>query len=121
MGGKARPRRDAAWNPPRTGGDATAMFALLVAIPLLLPLLSGLAFLLFALPLLVMAVAVPRCLAAARRSATPALWRIYALAAALGGAASGVATAAAFIPDAATVAFYLGFGTSICFLAGMVP
>ena len=97
------------------------MFALLVAVPLLLPLLSGFAFLLFALPLVVMAVALPRCLAAARRSTIPGLWLTYAVAAALGGAASAVATASAFAPGLTTVAFYLGFGVSICFLGGMLP
>jgi diguanylate cyclase (GGDEF)-like protein/putative nucleotidyltransferase with HDIG domain len=97
------------------------MFAVLVAVPLLLPLLSGLAFLLFALPLVVMAVALPRCLAAARRSTMPLLWRTFALAAALGGAASGLAAAAVISPELETAAFYVGFGTSICFLAAVVP
>ena len=83
MGGTTRKRRDVAWNPPSKGGDTTTLFAILVAVPLLLPLLSRFDFLLFALPVLVMAVAAPRCLAAARRSQHPALWRIYALAAVL--------------------------------------
>jgi hypothetical protein len=69
------------------------LFAILVSVPLLLPLLSGFAFALFALPVLVMAYAAPRCLAAARRSAHPLLWRVYALAAVLGALCSAVATA----------------------------
>src|SRR3954464_14053111 len=94
MGGKPRTRRrDAAWNPPSKGGDVTALFAMLVAVPLLLPLLSGFGFVLFALPALVTVVAAPRCLAAAKRATHPFLWRTYALAAVLGGAASVLATA----------------------------
>src|SRR2546423_1235338 len=93
MGGRGRPRRDAAWNPPSKGGDVTALFAVLVSVPLLLPLLPGFGYVLFALPVLVMAIAAPRCLAAARRSAHPLLWRTYALAAVPGGAAAAGATA----------------------------
>src|SRR5436305_14024503 len=122
MGGRARTRRrDAAWNPPSKGGDVTALFAMLVAVPLLLPLLSGFSFVLFALPALVMAVATPRCLSAARRAERPLLWRTYALAAVLGGCASAVATASLIDGSLATVAFYLGSGASICFLAGLLP
>src|SRR3954453_7882800 len=122
MGGKARTRRrDAAWNPPSKGGDVTALFAMLVAVPLLLPLLSGFGFVLFALPALVMAVAAPRCLAVAKRAAHPLLWRTYALAAVLGGGASLVATVSLVDRSLAKVAFYLGSGASICFLVGLVP
>src|SRR3954453_21413192 len=103
MGGRARTRRrDAAWNPPSTGGDVTALFAMLIAVPLLLPLLSGIGFVLFALPALVMVVAVPRCLAAARRSQYPLMWRIYALGAVLGAAASVTATASLVTESLAT-------------------
>ncbi|MEA2457437.1 MAG: hypothetical protein QOC95_409, partial [Thermoleophilaceae bacterium] len=121
MGRLSRPRRDAAWNPPRTGSDVTALFAVLVAVPLLIPLLSRFAFLLFILPLLVMAIATPRCLGAARRSPNPFVWRIYAVAAVLGGAASALAAGSVLVPGAAKAAFYLGFGTSLCFLAGLLP
>jgi diguanylate cyclase (GGDEF)-like protein/putative nucleotidyltransferase with HDIG domain len=121
MGGRGRPRRDAAWNPPSKGGDVTALFAVLVSVPLLLPLLPGFGYVLFALPVLVMAIAAPRCLAAARRSAHPVLWRTYALAAVLGGGASAVATASLLDSGLTTVAFYLGSGASICFLAGLTP
>ncbi|MEA2413335.1 MAG: hypothetical protein QOC77_3896 [Thermoleophilaceae bacterium] len=122
MGGRSRTRRrDAAWNPPSKGGDVTALFAMLVSVPLLLPLLSGLGFVLFALPALAMAVATPRCLAAARRSAHPLLWRVYALAAVLGGATSLVATASLLDHSLTIVAFYLGSGASLCFLLGLLP
>jgi diguanylate cyclase (GGDEF)-like protein/putative nucleotidyltransferase with HDIG domain len=122
MGVRGRTRRrDAAWNPPSTGGDATALFAVLVAVPLLLPLLSGLAVALFALPVVVMAVAAPRCIAAARRSNHPLLWRVFALAAVLGGISSLLATASLFDHRLATAAFYFGSITSVCFLAGLLP
>ena len=121
MGSRTRSRRDAAWNPPARGGDVTVLFAILVSVPLLLPLLSGFGFLLFALPVLVMAFAAPRCLAAARRSAHPALWRVYALAAVLGALCSAVATASPLDARLTTVAFYLGSGASICFLLGLLP
>ncbi|MEA2439023.1 MAG: hypothetical protein QOH76_447 [Thermoleophilaceae bacterium] len=121
MGGRGRPRRDAAWNPPSKGGDVTVLFAVLVSVPLLLPLLSGFGFVLFALPVIVMAFAAPRCVAAARRSAHPALWRTYALAAVLGGLASALATAAVLDGRLTTAAFYLGSGASLCFLLGLLP
>jgi diguanylate cyclase (GGDEF)-like protein/putative nucleotidyltransferase with HDIG domain len=122
MVGKVRPRRrDAAWNPPSSSGDVTALFAMLVAVPLLLPLLSGLAVLLFALPVIVMAVAAPRCLAAARRSPHPLLWRVYALAAVFGAITAALATASVLDSRLATVAFYFGAGASACFLAGLLP
>src|SRR3954469_20011409 len=120
MGGR-RPRRDAAWNPPAKGGDVTALFAMLVSVPLLLPLLPGFGYVLFVLPVLVMGAAAPRCLAAARRSAHPLLWRTYALAAVLGGGASAVATASLLDDRLTPAAFYLGSGASICFLAGLMP
>jgi diguanylate cyclase (GGDEF)-like protein/putative nucleotidyltransferase with HDIG domain len=99
----------------------TALFAVLVSLPMLLPLLPGLGYVLFALPVLVMAIAAPRCLAAARRSAHPVLWRTYAAAAVLGAGASAVATASLLDDRLTTVAFYLGSGASICFLAGLIP
>src|SRR4051812_32776148 len=119
MGRRARPRRDAAWNPPATGGDVTALFAMLVAVPLLLPLLSGFGAALFAVPALVMALNVPRCLStAARRPGDRLVWRTYALAALLGCLCSAVAAASLFDGSLAKPAFYLGFGASSCFLAG---
>src|SRR4051812_18849828 len=121
MGGRGRPRRDAAWNPPSKSGDVTALFAVLVSVPMLLPLMPGVGYVLFVLPVLVMAIAAPRCLAAARRSAHPLLWRTYALAAVLGAGASAVATASLLDGRLTTVAFYLGSGASICFLAGLAP
>jgi diguanylate cyclase (GGDEF)-like protein/putative nucleotidyltransferase with HDIG domain len=121
MGGRGRPRRDAAWNPPSKSGDVTALFAVLVTVPMLLPLMPGFGYVLFVLPVLVMAIAAPRCLAAARRSAHPLLWRTYALAAVLGAGASAVATASLLDSRLTTVAFYLGSGASICFLAGLAP
>ena len=99
----------------------TALFAVLVSVPLLLPLLPGFGYVLFALPVLVMAIAAPRCMAAARRSQHAVMWRTYALAAVLGGGASAVATASLLDDRLTTVAFYLGSGASICFLAGLTP
>jgi diguanylate cyclase (GGDEF)-like protein/putative nucleotidyltransferase with HDIG domain len=99
----------------------TALFAVLVSVPLLLPLLPGFGYVLFALPVLVMGIAAPRCLAAARRSAHPLLWRTYAVAALLGAGASALATASLLDHRLTTVAFYLGSGASICFLAGLAP
>src|SRR4051794_11636006 len=121
MGGKGRARRDAAWNPPSKGGDVTAMFAVLVSVPLLLPLLPGFGDVLFVLPVLAMGIAAPRCLAAARRAAHLLSWRIYALAAVLGAATSAVATASLLDSRLTTVAFYIGAGASLCFLAGLLP
>ena len=99
----------------------TALFAMLVAVPLLLPLLSGLADALFLLPVVVMAVAAPRCIAAARRSAHPMLWRVYAVAALLGAITAALATASLVDERLMTVAFYFGSGASICFLLGLLP
>src|SRR3954469_22202572 len=108
MGGRTRSRRDAAWNPPSKGGDVTVLFAILVSVPLLLPLLSGFGFLLFALPVLVMAYAAPPCLAAARRSARPGLWRCSAVGAVPGALSAAVATASPPDGRLTTVAFSLG-------------
>jgi diguanylate cyclase (GGDEF)-like protein/putative nucleotidyltransferase with HDIG domain len=119
--GRTRTRRDAAWNPPQKGGDVTALFAILVAVPLLLPLLRNVGFVLFAMPALVMAVALSRCLAAARKAAHPLMWRVYALAAVLGAAASALATASLLDRALATPAFYLGSGASVSFLLGLAP
>src|SRR4051812_27895307 len=122
MGGTSRARRrDAAWNPPSKGGDVTALFAVLVAVPLLLPLLSGLVPLLFVVPALALAAATPRCLSAAARSPRPWMWRTYAAGAASGSAASAVAAASLLDESFTTVAFYLGSGASICLLAGLAP
>jgi diguanylate cyclase (GGDEF)-like protein/putative nucleotidyltransferase with HDIG domain len=122
MVGKARPRRrDAAWNPPSSSGDITALFAMLVAVPLLLPLLSGLALLIFVVPGIVMAVAVPRCLAAARGFSHPLLWRVYAAAAAFGAITAALAAASLLDSRLTTVAFYFGAGASACFFAGLLP
>src|SRR3954469_5945412 len=122
MGGTSRARRrDAAWNPPSKGGDVTALFAVVVAVPLLLPLLSGLVPLLLVVPALALAAATPRCLSAAARSPRPWMWRIYAAGAASGSAASAVAAASLLDESFTTVAFYLGSGASICLLAGLAP
>src|SRR3954471_7134524 len=121
MGGSTRTRRDAAWNPPSNGGDVTGLFAMLVAVPLLLPLLTGLAGLLFLLPVLVMAVAAPRCVALARGSEHPMLWRVYAVAAAFGAITGALATASLLDERIMTVAFYFGSGASMCFLLGLLP
>src|SRR5215212_1439290 len=114
MGRTARTRRDAAWNPPSKGGDVTALFAMLVAVPLLLPLLDGLGPLLFAVPALALAAATPRCLAAAARSQSPLMWRIYAAGAAFGAAASALAAASLVDDGLTTAALYLGSGASVC-------
>jgi diguanylate cyclase (GGDEF)-like protein/putative nucleotidyltransferase with HDIG domain len=99
----------------------TALFAMLVAVPLLLPLLSGLADVLFLIPVAVMAVAAPRCIAAARRSSHPLLWRVYALAAVLGAITGALAAASVLDSRLTTVAFYVGSGASLCFLLGLLP
>src|SRR4051794_5594612 len=114
-------RRDAAWNPPSKGGDVTVLFAALVAIPLLLPLVSGLGTVLYALPVIVMGVAAPRCLAAGRRSSNAMLWRVYALAAVLGAITATLATAAVVDHRLTTIAFYFGSAASVCFLLGLLP
>src|SRR3954465_6371828 len=122
MGAKTRARRrDAAWNPPSNGGDVTALFAMLVAVPLLLPLLTGLTDVLFLLPVLLMAVAAPRCVALARGSEHPMLWRVYAVAAAFGAITGALATASLLDERIMTVAFYFGSGASMCFLLGLLP
>src|SRR4051812_11087700 len=114
-------RRDAAWNPPSKGGDVTALFAALVAVPLLLPLVSKFGTVLYALPVIVMGVAAPRCIAAARRSSNPILWRVYAVAATLGAITASLAAAAVIDDRLTTVAFYFGSGASACFLLGLLP
>src|SRR3954469_21968110 len=114
-------RRDAAWNPPSKGGDVTALFAALVAVPLLLPLVSEFGTVPYALPVIVMGVAAPRCIAAARRSSNPILWRVYAVAATLGAITAALAAAAVIDDRLTTVAFYFGSGASAGLLLRLPP
>src|SRR5438552_513765 len=119
MGRQRRPRRDAAWNPPSGGGDATPLFAVLAAASLLVPLASRFGFVLFAIPLVTCALAVPRCLAAARERDPAAAWRSLAGAAALAAVASGLAAGSAAAPVLVTPAFYVGAGASALLLGGV--
>ena len=68
-----------------------------------------------------MAIAAPRCLAAARGSAHPLLWRVYTAAAVLGALTSALAAASLFDDGLATPAFYVGSSASLCFLTGLLP
>jgi diguanylate cyclase (GGDEF)-like protein/putative nucleotidyltransferase with HDIG domain len=99
----------------------TALFAVLVAVPLVLPIFTRFAAIAFVLPLLAMGVAFPRCVAAARRSESPLLWRTYALAALLGAVTAALGALSAFASGFARPAFYLGLCVSVCFVVGLVP
>src|SRR3954447_17037995 len=100
-----RSRRDAAWNPPTKGADVTALFAVLVAVPVLLPFVSRFSLALFALPAAVNMAAAPRCLAARRYGAGGIAWRALAASAALAALASALAAVAALGPPLAKPAF----------------
>jgi hypothetical protein len=107
-------RRDDAWNPPATGTDVSALFAVLVAAPLLLPVLWGADQLAFALPLAVLTVALRRCLQAAARSETRRpVWHAFAVATGLAMSGCALALVAAPFGAGATAGFYLAAGGSV--------
>ena len=83
-------RSDAPWNPPRGGKDATGLFALVVASPILLPALgASLTDFVFLLPLVACALAATRCAAAAGRAREHRnVWLAFGAGTALAAAAS---------------------------------
>ena len=113
-------RTDALWNPPRGGKDATGLFAIVVAAPILLPALGArLADFVFVLPLVACLIAVARCsgahgLARGHRGT----WVWLGTAAALAAAASLVALTSTLFGASVTSAFYFGSLGSICLLIG---
>src|SRR5436305_1229922 len=118
MARRTRPRRDAAWNPPAKGGDVTGLFAMLVSVPLLLPLLSHYSFLAFVLPFASCTLATPRCLAAARGRPSPSAWAAFAAGTALAAVASALAATSQAYDALTKPAFYVGAAASCCLLAG---
>src|SRR5947209_13802726 len=118
MARRTRPRRDAAWNPPARGGDVTGLFAVLVSVPLVLPLLSHYSFLAFVLPFASCTLATPRCLAAARGRPFPSAWGAFAAATALAAVASALAASSEAYDGLTKPAFYVGAAASCCLLAG---
>ena len=120
MGIRAK-RRDASWNPPSRGGDATALFAVLVAMPLLLPLVVKLTFVLFALPLALLPLGAARAYSASRRRAPRSGWLLLCGAVACGAIASLLGSLSAVEPGLERTALYAGAGGSALLLAGSIP
>src|SRR3954469_23508986 len=92
-------RRDASWNPPSKGGDVGAMFAVLVAVPLMLPVVVHLSFLLFVLPLVILSIGALRATAVARRRPPRAGWLLLAGASGVAAVASALGAIGAVEPS----------------------
>jgi diguanylate cyclase (GGDEF)-like protein len=107
--------------PPSRSGDVTAAFALLVAVPVLLPLVGvDLGDFTFAIPLVLLIFAGSRCVAAVRRGgARRGLWTIMTVCCVLAGVASALVVGTALAGVSATKAFYVGAGASAALLAGL--
>src|SRR5947209_4066336 len=115
-----RPRRrnDAAWNPPSSGTDVTAMFGALVAIPLFVPFLSRHRYIAFAVPCAVLLAAARRCWgAAASRPLDRAAWRVLGLGNAMCAVASALAAASPLGSGLVKAALYAGSSGSLALLS----
>lgn len=113
-------RRDQAWNPPSTGADVSALFAVLVGAPFLLPLIADLADLVFTIPLCVLGYAAVRAAAAARRRAGARLaWTALAAGSAAAALASALAVVEMVTSGAIAGSYYLGAAGSAGLLLGI--
>src|SRR5438270_3735101 len=107
-------RRDAAWNPPSSGTDVTAMFGALMAIPLLLPFVARHRYVAFALPCLVLLVAARRCWGAAtRRPLDRNAWRVLGVGNAMCAVAAALAAASPLGGGLVKAALYAGSSGSL--------
>src|SRR4051794_40421962 len=106
MRATGRRRRDASWNPAGKGSDTTATFAVLVAVPLLLPLAVRLSFLLFLLPLGLLSVGAARAVALRGRREPSWGWVALGASGAVAAVASALATLAAVEPSLELPALY---------------
>jgi hypothetical protein len=112
-------RKDALWNPPRGGKDATGLFAIVVAAPILLPAVgASLADFVFVAPLLACAIAAARCsVAYGRARGHRGVWIAFGFSVALAGAASAVGLTSTLLGSSATAGFYFGsLGTAMLFV-----
>lgn len=100
--------------------DATGLFAGLMVLPWFLPIVGvNLGDVAFVVPFVLFSFAAQRCAVAARREpAWGACWWSLAAAAAVSALASAVAVASAIVAeDVGDLAFYIGIGASVAFLA----
>jgi diguanylate cyclase (GGDEF)-like protein/putative nucleotidyltransferase with HDIG domain len=121
MRGRGARRRDASWNPHGSGGDSTGLFAVLIAVPLVLPLIVQLSFLLFLVPLVLLAVGAARAFAVARHRAPALGWRLIGTSCAAASAASALGAAAAIDPDLTRAALVVGAAASVLLVVSAVP
>ena len=111
---RQRRRRDAAWNPPPSGGDVTGLFAALAAGPLLVPVVVRHSYVLFVLPLVALVAAAPRCWSAARKRPRDVIaWRLLAIGCSFCAVACALAAATSVDTALGTPAFYLGSSGSL--------
>ncbi|MEA2448874.1 MAG: hypothetical protein QOG63_806 [Thermoleophilaceae bacterium] len=120
-GARPRRRRDSSWNPQRAGGDVTAMFAVLVAVPLLLPLIVRVSFVLFVVPLVLLGVGALRAFVVAGRRPPASAWRLLGASCGVAAAASGLGAAAALDPGLTRPALLVGAVGSVLLVASAVP
>ena len=101
--------------------DVTGVFAAMMVVPWLLPLVGvGMGDIVFLVPFVLLVFATARCRAAAVSEPIWAqVWNLFAAAAALAAAASVLAVAASLIDGSVgTAAFYVGAAASVLLLAG---
>jgi diguanylate cyclase (GGDEF)-like protein len=109
-------------HPITRRGDVTAVFAVLVSTPFVLPLLGvNMSDIAFAVPFAMLCFATVACVAAARLTvARRSMWLSFAVGCGFAAAASAVAVVSAIAGWKPTAAFYLGLGGSLGLLAGAV-
>jgi diguanylate cyclase (GGDEF)-like protein len=114
-------RRRRADGPSKQNTDVTALFAGVVSIPLLLPLVIKLSALAFAVPFVVLGIAAVRCWSVSRTGeGRRAIWGTLAIANVLASVAAALALAALVVSGVANAGFYLGAAASAALLLAMV-
>jgi diguanylate cyclase (GGDEF)-like protein/putative nucleotidyltransferase with HDIG domain len=93
------------------------MFAVLVAVPLLLPVAVRLSFLLFLVPLVLLSVGASRAVALRGRREPASAWILLGASSAVAAVASALGTLAALAPGLARAALYIGAVGSLLLVA----
>jgi diguanylate cyclase (GGDEF)-like protein len=109
------------WHPPARGQDVTALFAALVAIPMVLPLVGlSVGDLTFAIPFGLLLFAAFRCAGAARRVLERrGTWLALMVAAGTGAGSSALAVATGIAGSSSRLPFYLGGAASTAMVLAM--
>jgi diguanylate cyclase (GGDEF)-like protein len=109
------------WHPPARRQDVTALFAALVAIPVLLPVVGlSVGDITFVIPFALLTFATVRAAAAARRVAERrGMWSALVVGLVVAAASSALAVATDIAGTSSRVAFYLGAVASVALVLAM--